>query len=528
MGIIAIYTDQPGQINQPNIRRVKIITSDNLSTVTTAGYLNNASLQGYNIYNTDEIMIWYGATATPAGVTSPGTLGQFTASISNGVITLVAWVDSGNVLLPVTANHIAAFNGTTGQIYSDPATAINGGNIQAGLSGTAGTLASFPGTAANGSFIFKAINNSGGFNSTFSNSNIGQATVYSLPDPGAATANMIISASAGTQHITTGSLSVDAGNLLAGSSGNAGTLTSFPGTAANGSFIFAAINNSGGFNSTLSNSNIGQATVYSLPDPGAATANLILSASAGTQHITTGSLSVDVGNLLAGSSGHAGTVTSFPGTASNGSLILAAINNSGGFNSTISNSNIGQATVYSLPDPAAATANIVLDAGAQNVQTDHQIIVASSFQNTQFSTGTWTNTRIAQGDYGMVHTAAANTPIVGMNISAELRTAANKGYKLTSIGVISKIGTLALNSASATINTVAYANNAANVVAQLAFTGSLSTATQTNPYVDVLTLSAPIYNASNTGLVLEITYNCQATSALTFYGVILNFTRTLI
>src|SRR5579864_259819 len=150
MGIIAIYTDQPGQISQPNIRRVKIITTDNLATVTTAGYLNNASLQGYNIYNTDEIVMWYGATATPSGVSNPGTYEQFTPSISNGVITLVQWANPGDVLLPVTANHIAAFNGTTGQIYSDPATAINGGNIQAGLSGTAGTLASFPATAANG------------------------------------------------------------------------------------------------------------------------------------------------------------------------------------------------------------------------------------------------------------------------------------------------------------------------------------------------------------------------------------------
>ncbi len=79
--------------------------------------------------------------------------------------------------------------------------------------------------------------------------------------------------------------------------------------------------------------------------------------------IQTGNFAVSQGNVTAGSSGHAGTVSSFPATASNGSFIFKAINNSGGFNSTISNTNVGQATVYSLPDPGQATANVVLDAG---------------------------------------------------------------------------------------------------------------------------------------------------------------------
>lgn len=81
--------------------------------------------------------------------------------------------------------------------------------------------------------------------------------------------------------------------------------------------------------------------------------------------VQTGNFAVSQGNVTAGSSGHAGVLTSFPGTASNGSFIFKAINNSGGFNSTLSNSNVGQATVYSLPDPGAATANILLDAGTQ-------------------------------------------------------------------------------------------------------------------------------------------------------------------
>jgi len=76
--------------------------------------------------------------------------------------------------------------------------------------------------------------------------------------------------------IATGNFAVTAGNVTAGSSGNAGFFTSFPGTAANGSFLFKAVNNASNFASTLSNSAVGQATVYTLPDPGAATANILL------------------------------------------------------------------------------------------------------------------------------------------------------------------------------------------------------------------------------------------------------------
>jgi len=78
----------------------------------------------------------------------------------------------------------------------------------------------------------------------------------------------------------------------------------------------------------------------------------------------TGAIQSTTGNITAGSSGHAGTVTSFPATASNGSFIWAAVGNSGNFAATVSpKSTLGQATVYTIPDPGAATANFVLDAG---------------------------------------------------------------------------------------------------------------------------------------------------------------------
>ncbi len=70
------------------------------------------------------------------------------------------------------------------------------------------------------------------------------------------------------------------GNITSGSSADAGTFVSFPATAANGTFIVAAANAGGAFNTTLSNGTMGQATVYTLPDIGASTGGVVVSTAA--------------------------------------------------------------------------------------------------------------------------------------------------------------------------------------------------------------------------------------------------------
>jgi hypothetical protein len=84
---------------------------------------------------------------------------------------------------------------------------------------------------------------------------------------------------------------------------------------------------------------------------------------AGTVDDTAGTVT-QAGSIAAGLSGTAGTLISFPGTAANGSLILAAVNAGGAFNTTISNGVMGQSTVYSLPDIGASTGGIVVSSGA--------------------------------------------------------------------------------------------------------------------------------------------------------------------
>jgi hypothetical protein len=70
------------------------------------------------------------------------------------------------------------------------------------------------------------------------------------------------------------------------------------------------------------------------------------------------------GNISAGLSGTAGTLSSFPSTASKGSLVIAGVANTGNTTTTISNAAMGQASVISIPDPAAATADFVVAAAA--------------------------------------------------------------------------------------------------------------------------------------------------------------------
>jgi len=168
-----------------------------------------------------------------------GTYGEFLVAISNGVVTLSQQVNSGNVLLPVVNNHIAVFNGTSGQIKDGASTAINLGNLQAGASGTAGTVASFPATAANGSLILAAVNAGGAFNTTISNSVMGQASVISIPDPGAATAKFLLDS--GVQSMAAGSRltlakvnGTEAANAVTTVNGNAGVITTSALTTAAG------------------------------------------------------------------------------------------------------------------------------------------------------------------------------------------------------------------------------------------------------------------------------------------------------
>jgi hypothetical protein len=87
----------------PRIVRVK--TTDSLTAVTTAGWLNGAVNDGLIIQPSDKVMVYYGIDGTPGNA-------FFDVSIASGVITLSQ--SESNIVLPTVANDIAIFNGVDG------------------------------------------------------------------------------------------------------------------------------------------------------------------------------------------------------------------------------------------------------------------------------------------------------------------------------------------------------------------------------------------------------------------------------
>ena len=178
MGIQQLTMDYSGQ-DGINPRRGAMVTTDNLGTITTAGYLNTASKNtGISFYPTDFIAVSYN-----------GGSAWFSLSFSpTGIITMeeVAGSLTGAVLLaPAGDQTITAHNLIVSQ-----------GNIQAGSSGHGGTLASYPGTAAKGSFVVQAVANTGNTTTTLKNDAMGQATAVNVPDPANAVGQLLIGATA--------------------------------------------------------------------------------------------------------------------------------------------------------------------------------------------------------------------------------------------------------------------------------------------------------------------------------------------
>lgn len=208
IGLAAVTSSvQSTQLSLPSV--IYILTDDTYAEVTATGYLTNQKSQGFTfsnpqmalVYTSDEGPVWLRVVITYSG-----------ASVLNTVVSLVQISSPGDVTLPTIASNIIVSTDTAGTLGNTTGTAINRGSIQAGLSGDAGTLISFPAAASKGSLILAAVANTGDTNVTISNALHGQASVYSIPDVGAAT---------GQFNVVTGALV--SGNIMS-ASGTTGKL----------------------------------------------------------------------------------------------------------------------------------------------------------------------------------------------------------------------------------------------------------------------------------------------------------------
>jgi hypothetical protein len=429
MSIINIQTVQSGLVGVlPSLAYID--TSSTEAAALTTGFLNKEVANGVQFS-----LPCIAAVSTQETPTAAKRVGWYQVAHVGADWSLIPAGNPGDVTLPTIANHIATYTNTTGTLSEDAATAINGGNIQAGLSGTAGYLASFPSTAARGSLRVTAVANTGDTLVTISNALHGQASVYSIPDSGASTANFIISKLTGTQHITIGGLQVDAGALISGLStgGFVGKIQLFPTTTTTGSLTLQATPAAGNFASTITNAAFAQAVAFTIPDPGAASASFVLSTSSGGQSIaggltvSTGNITATAGNLVAGSSGAAGTVSSFPATAANGSLLLAAVNAGGAFNTTISNGAMGQSTVYTMGDIGAATGGLVVATSAIRMKSVAGAAAAGGNAAQSFTDAFCTSGSNVVGNWNTQANAASVLTIVPGNGSFVVTSTADAG-----------------------------------------------------------------------------------------------------
>lgn len=209
----------PGSVTLP------VVSGDFVVFDGTTGVLKDAGYSASNAAKTKVVMANAATTANliPKFTDAAGTIGDgYTPSDTAKTVSVMAAAATTANLIPkftdiagtigdgytpsntakttavmanaaVVANHIACFTDTAGTVDDDAATAINAGNIQAGLNATAGAFVSYPATTTAGTFIVGATASSGAFNTTLTNNALGQSTVFHLPDPGAAAAGILVS-----------------------------------------------------------------------------------------------------------------------------------------------------------------------------------------------------------------------------------------------------------------------------------------------------------------------------------------------
>lgn len=135
----------------------------------------------------------------------------------------------------------------------------------------------------------------------------------------------------------------------------------------------------------------------------------------------------NLGNIAAGASGTAGTLISFPGTAANGSLILAAVNAGGAFNTTISNGTMGQSTVYTMGDIGASTGGLVVATSAIRMKAVDAAVVAGGAAAQTITDAFCTSASVVIGNFVAQTNAAEVVKIVPGNGSFVVTATADPG-----------------------------------------------------------------------------------------------------
>jgi hypothetical protein len=167
---------------------------------------------------------------------------------------------------------------------------------------------------------------------------------------------------------------------------------------------------------------------------------------------TSGTLSEDPtiaisgGSIQAGLSGTAGTLISYPATATKGHLAIAAVANTGNSVTTISNDAMGQASTVNIPDPANAIGQLLIGAtatpfvsgnfpqnsGTAGLMVDSGVPVADIMQLNVTNTLTAAGSIVAHKVNGTELTNAVTASgMSGVITTSSLSTAGGASYAIT-------------------------------------------------------------------------------------------------
>jgi len=289
--------------------------------------------------------------------------------------------------------------------------------VSIGKDASANSIRIYPATTGNGYLQISATNTGAARNMTITNAALAATSALVIPDAGATGTfamgkgtNAVLFTSTGATDVTlptTGTLTTLATVVAAtnewaagqtfittpvsvGKDASANSIRVYPATTGKGYLELSAINGGGAFNTVLTNSAVGQTTTYTLPDPSVATGQVVVAAGANKVILTTtGATALTVpttgtlttlatvvaatnewaqpqtflGDLSVGKDADAAIISIFPATTANGYFKLTATNNASNKYLALTNSAVAQDTTVTVPDPGAATANVVLDAG---------------------------------------------------------------------------------------------------------------------------------------------------------------------
>jgi hypothetical protein len=136
---------------------------------------------------------------------------------------------------------------------------------------------------------------------------------------------------------------------------------------------------------------------------------------------------INNGSLQAGLSGTAGSLISYPATASKGALIVSGVANTGNTNVTISNAAHGQATVYSIGDIGASTGGLVAATSAISMKSVAAAAAAGGAAAQSFTDAFCTSGSVVIGNWVAQTNAASVLKIVPGTGSFVVTSSADAG-----------------------------------------------------------------------------------------------------